>query len=144
MDDGLGGDGIDNNVTLSPTASSTLSSHVPRKSFLDIRREVFASQLNTVKTTKYGNGTNHIIAHSLSNITPVDINEEEDSWSERFWNRMEIWCLSLTCSSSFKRSHVYRNPITYFNNVDRWASRLFPCMFITAIFVYWSSYTYIL
>ena len=145
IDDGLGGDGIDNDDMLSPTGSSTLPSPVPRKSFLDLKREFFASQLNVVDSTvKYGNGTNQIIAHSLSNITPVEIDEGEVSCSERFWNRMESCFLSLTCSNSFKRSNVYRNTITYFNTVDRWASRLFPCMFITAIFVYWSSYTYIL
>ena len=145
IDDGLGGDGLENDDMLSPTGSSTLPSPVPRKSFLDIKREFFQNQWNTVETTvTYGNGTNQIVAHSLSNITPVDIDEGEISCSERFWNRMESCFLSLTCSTSFKRSNVYRNTITYFNTVDRWASRLFPCMFITGLFVYWSSYTYIL
>ena len=154
IDDGLGGDGIDNDDMLSPTGSSTLPSPVPRKSFLDLKREFFASQLNVVDSTvKYGNGTNQIVAHYLSNITPVDIDEREDSYSERFWNCMERCFLSLICSNSFKRSPIYRNPITYFNTVDRRASRLFqtplttincPCTFITALFIYWSSYTYIL
>ena len=154
IDDGLGGNGIVNDDTLSPTGSSTLSSLVPRKSFSDIRREVFASQLNTIDSTvKYGNGTIQIVAHYLSNVTPVDIGEGEDSCSERYWNYMERCLLSLTCSNSFKRSPIYRNPITYFNTVDRRASRLFqtplttincPCTFITALFIYWSSYTYIL
>ena len=145
IDDGLGGDGIDNDDMLSPTGSSTLPSPVPRKSFLDLKREFFASQLNVVDSTvKYGNGTNQIIAHSLSNITPVDIDEGEATCSERFWNRMESCFLSLTCSNSFKRSLIYRNPTTYFNTIDRWAIRLFPCTFIIALFIYWSSYTYIL
>ena len=146
MDDGLGGDGIDNDDMLSPTGSSTLPSPFPRKSFMDLKREFFASQMNVaVETTvTYGNGTNQIITHSMSNITPVDIDEGEISCSERFWNRMESCFLSLTCSKSFKRSNVYRNTITYFNTVDRWASKLFPCMFITGITIYWYTFTCIL
>ena len=150
MDDGLGGDGlegdeIDNADGLSAAGSSNLPSPTPQKSFMDLKREFFQSQWNTVETTvTYGNGTNQIMTHSLANITPVDIDEGEVSCSERLWNRIESCFLSLTCSRSFKRSNVYRNTITYFNTVDRWASRLFPLMFITALFIYWSSYTYIL
>ena len=145
MDDGLGGDGLGDDDGLSATGSSNLPSPTPRKSFTDIKREFFANQWNTVETTvTYGNGTNQIMTHSLANITPVDIDEGDVSCSERLWNRIESCFLSLTCSRSFKRSNVYRNTITYFNTVDRWASRIFPLMFVTAIFIYWSSYTYIL
>ena len=147
-DDGLGGDGIDDDMYgdgMSPTGSSALPSPTPRKSFMELKREFFQSQWNTVETTvTYGNGTNEVIAHSITNLATVDIDEGEITCTEKFWNGVENCFLSLTCSRSFKTSNVYRNTITYFNTVDRWASRLFPLMFVTGVFIYFSSYTYIL
>ena len=143
-DDGIGGDGIDDDG-LSATGSSGLPSPIPEKSFMDLKREFFQSQWNTVETTvTFGNGTNEVIAHSITNLATVDIDEGEITCSEKFWNGVENCFLSLTCSRSFKRSNVYRNTITYFNMVDRWASRLFPLTFVIGVFIYFSSYTYIL
>ena len=143
--DGLEGDGLEGDDMLSPTGSSTLPTPVPRKSYMDLKREFMQGQWNTVETTvTYGNGTNEVIAHSMTNIATVDIDQGEITCLEKFWNCVENCFLSLTCSGSFKRSNVYRNTIQYFNTVDRWASRLFPLMFVTGIFVYFSSYTYIL
>ena len=154
-DDGLiGGDGLTDDPDgdlLSPTGSSELPSPVPRKSFSELKREFMInamnSQWNTVETTViYDNGTNEtIFAHSpLNPIEHVDINDGDINCSERFWNGIEACFLKCSCSGSFKTSNVYRNTITAFNTVDRWASRLFPLMFVTGIFIYWSSYTYLL
>ena len=147
FDDGLGdmgGDGIDDDQ-LSPTGSSALPSPVKRKSYVDLKKDFFRSQWNTVETSvSYGNGASEVIAHSMASIVTVDINEGDLSCSEKFMNWSENCFLSLTCSRSFKSSNVYRNTISYFNTVDKWASRLFPLMFVLFIFMYWFIYTYIL
>ena len=148
---GIGGDGLgeDDSIAgdgLSATGSSRLPSPTPRMSFAELKREFFQSQFNTVGTTvMFNNGTNEVVAHSLSNIVTVDISAGEDiSCTEKFWTGVENCFLSMTCSRSIKQFDVYRNTITYFNMVDKWASRIFPLSFVSAIFLYYSLYTYIL
>ena len=145
-DDGLeDGDGLCDENLLSPTGSSSLPSPVPRKSFADLKAEFMRSQWNTIETTViYDNGTNELFTHSSANITKVNIDDDDQTCSDRCWNRIENFFLGLQCSGSFKTSNVYRNTMSVFNTVDSWARRIFPLTFLVSMLIYWSSYTYIL
>ena len=147
-DDGICDDALGDG--LSPTGSSNLPSPTPRKSYADLKRELFmggalhATQSTVVFNSSSSNGGNKIFTHlTPTAIDPIDI-DADASCSEHCWHWVENSFEKLKCSGSFKRSTVYRDTITVFNTVDRWASRIFPLTFLTAMLIYYCSYMYVL
>ena len=78
-------------------------------------------------------------------IALSDIVEMKVTWVDRCWDCLEGFVKCVTCSRRPIRSmEIFKNTACVFNQVDKWARRIFPISFLMINFLYWTFYVYIL